>query len=104
MIYVIHCLDKPGHLAKRLEVLDEHRAYMATNPIKVLSSGPLMSDDGKEMIGSLFIVDARDRAEIEAFMRVDPLTKADLWQSVNVQRYGVRSGVLSDYESALASP
>jgi len=102
MIYVVHCLDKPSLAAKRVELVDVHRAYLATKPIEVLSSGPLLSEDGKEMIGSLFIVDARDRAEVEAFSQGDPFTKADLWQSVNVQRYGVRSGALSDHESALA--
>jgi len=103
MIYVIHCLDKPGHLAKRKELLDEHRAYLGTKPIDILSSGPLLSEDGSKMIGSLFIVDAANRAEVEAFNAGDPFAKAELWQVVNVQRYGVRSGALSDHESALAA-
>lgn len=103
MLYVVHCLDKPGHVAKRMELVNVHRAYLATKPIDVLSSGPLLSEDGSEMIGSLFIVDAANRAEVEAFSAGDPFTKADLWQAVNLQRYGVRSGALSDHESALAA-
>ena len=43
MLYVVHCLDKPGHVAKRMEFVDVHRAYLATKPIDVLSSGPLLS-------------------------------------------------------------
>ena len=103
MIYVVHCLDKPGHVAKRMELIDEHRAYFATKPIDALSSGPLLSEDGSEMIGSLFIVDAANRAEVEAFNAGDPFAKAELWQSVNIQRYGVRTGALSDHASALAT-
>ncbi len=103
MIYVIHCLDKPGHLAKRMEIIDEHRAYLATKPVDILSSGPLLSEDGSEMIGSLFIVNAANRAEVEAFSAGDPFAKAGLFESVNVQRYGVRSGALSDHASALAT-
>lgn len=103
MIYVVHCLDKPGHVAKRMELVDEHRAYLASKPVDILSSGPLLSEDGSEMIGSLFIVDAASRAKVEAFSAGDPFTKADLFQSVNVQRYGVRSGALSDHASALAA-
>ncbi len=103
MIYVVHCLDKPGHVAKRMELIDEHRAYLASKPIDILSSGPLLSEDGSEMIGSLFIVDAANRAEVETFNAGDPFTKAGLFQSVNVQRYGVRSGALSDHASALAT-
>ena len=103
MIYVIHCLDKPGHLAKRKELLDEHRAYLGTKPIDLLSSGPLLSEDGSEMIGSLFLVDAANRAEVESFSAGDPFTKGDLFESVSVQRYGVRSGALSDHASAAAA-
>lgn len=103
MIYVVHCLDKSGHVAKRMKLVDEHRAYLATKPVDILSSGPLLSEDGSEMIGSLFIVDAANRAEVETFSAGDPFTKAGLFQSVNVQRYGVRSGALSDHASALAT-
>jgi uncharacterized protein YciI len=35
-------------------------------------SGPLVSDDGKTMIGSLFLIDAPGRLEVEAFNRADP--------------------------------
>ncbi len=77
MIYVVHCLDKPGHVAKRMELIDEHRAYLATKPVDILSSGPLLSEDGSEMIGSLFIVDAANRAEVEAFSAGDPFAKAE---------------------------
>jgi hypothetical protein len=55
------------------------------------------------MIGSLFLVDAANRAEVESFSAGDPFTKGDLFESVSVQRYGVRSGALSDHASAAAA-
>ena len=35
--------------------------------VSVVISGPLQSDDGDTMIGSLFIIDAPSRAEVEDF-------------------------------------
>ena len=36
MIWVILCKDKPNSLNARLKIIDEHRAYLSTNPIKHL--------------------------------------------------------------------
>ncbi len=38
MLFVTHCLDKPGALDNRLAHYDEHRAYLATAPVHVWSS------------------------------------------------------------------
>ena len=86
-----------------MELVPEHRDYLSTKPIDVLSSGPLLSDDGSEMIGSLFLVDAANRAEVDAFLAGDPLVKGGIFETVNVQRYGVRVGALSDHPSAVAA-
>jgi uncharacterized protein YciI len=39
--------------------------------VHVLTAGPLVADDSETPIGSLFIVEAKDRATVEAFCRVD---------------------------------
>ena len=46
---------------------------------KIVISGPLVSDDGEKMIGGLFLVEAPDRDEVEAFNRADPFTAAGIW-------------------------
>ena len=67
--------------------MQPHRDFIATNPIKMVMSGPLTSDDGGEMIGSLFLVEAEDRAEVEAFQRADPLMQANLFETVEVRAF-----------------
>lgn len=47
-------------------------------------SGPLVDDDGETVVGSLYVVEAANRAEVEAFQKDDPLVAADLWESVEV--------------------
>ena len=54
MIWIIVCKDKADALKRRMAVIDEHRKYLSTNPIKTLVSGPLTDLDGKTMNGSFF--------------------------------------------------
>ena len=53
MIWIILCKDKTDALKRRMAVIDEHRKYLLTNPIKILVSGPLTDLDGKAMNLSL---------------------------------------------------
>ena len=53
MIWIIVCRDKADALKRRMSVIDEHRKYLSTNPIKTLVSGPLTDLDGKTMNLSL---------------------------------------------------
>ena len=90
MHYVIHCLDHPGAVDKRLAHYDAHKAYLATAPIKTVISGPLLADDEQTMIGSCFVVEAASLAEVEAFNRNDPFRKADLWQTISIRPFAKR--------------
>jgi uncharacterized protein YciI len=58
----------------------------------MVMSGPLVSDDGKTMIGSLMILEAPDRAAIEAFHRADPFHAAGIWEKVNITAFVKRQG------------
>ena len=55
-------------------------------------SGPLVADDGTTMIGSLFLVEAPDRAAVEAFNAADPFKKADIWERVTITGFLRRQG------------
>ncbi len=47
---------------------DAHKAFLSdTSPhgVRIVMSGPLVADDGTSMIGSLFLVEAADRATVE---------------------------------------
>ena len=56
MIWIIVCKDKVGSLSRRMAVIEEHRKYLSTNPIKTLVSGPLTDFEGETMNGSFFMV------------------------------------------------
>lgn len=88
--FIIHCLDAADALPRRLEHYEAHKAYLASAPVRNIVSGPLVSDDGETMIGSLFLVEAADRAAAEAFNAADPFRKAGVWASIHIHRFHKR--------------
>jgi uncharacterized protein len=90
VLFVIHCIDKPGMEAARAAAIQGHVAYLATRPIKVVISGPLTSDDGARVVGSCFVVEAADRAQVEGFQAADPLYQAGIWATIDVRAFDKR--------------
>jgi len=85
--FIVHCLDAPDVLPRRLEHYEAHKAYLSTAPVRILVSGPLMSDDGETMIGSLFLIEAETKAAVEAFNAGDPFRRAGIWAEVRIHRF-----------------
>ena len=94
-LYVIYAVDKPDTLAIRLEHYAEHRAYneeQESAGVKTIFSGPLQTDDGEVMNGSLLIVDAPDRAAVERYVSNDPFNHHGVWGEVKISRFHRRKG------------
>ncbi|QCK84476.1 YciI family protein [Phreatobacter aquaticus] len=94
-LFAIHALDRAGALPVRLANYDAHKAFLSdtsAHGVTIVMSGPLMSDDGEAMVGSLFLVEAPDRAHVEAFNRADPFHLAGIWQQVTITRFLRRQG------------
>lgn len=95
MFFVLHAFDKAGALGKRLANYDAHKAFLSDTSayrVSIIMSGPLVADDGKTMIGSLMILEAPDRAAVEAFNRADPFYAAGIWEKVQITGFVKRQG------------
>jgi uncharacterized protein YciI len=95
VLFALHALDRQGALPKRLANYDAHKAFLSdTSPhgVKIVMSGPLTADDGETMIGSLFLIDAPDRAMVERFNAADPFHAADIWEKVTITGFIRRQG------------
>lgn len=95
MLFVIHALDKPGALATRLAHYDAHKAFLADTSrfgVSIVMSGPLVEDDGTTAKGSLFLVEAPDRATVEAFHHADPFHAVGIWGQVSITAFIKRQG------------
>lgn len=86
-LYIITCIDKANGLAVRLANRQAHLDFAKGWTDKMLVGGPLLSDDGEQMQGSMLILDVEDRAEVDRFIAEDPYGKAGLFESVSVRRY-----------------
>lgn len=90
MHFVIHALDHNDAVQRRLDHYDAHKAYLADAPVRIIISGPLLAEDHQTMIGSFFLVDAENRAEVEAFHNADPFKAADVWETVSIHPFHKR--------------
>jgi uncharacterized protein YciI len=84
MQFMIFCQDKPGHGEVRAANRNAHLAYLEGFAKNVVIAGPLLTEDGTAMIGSLLLMEFADRKAAEAFSASDPYRKAGLFQSVTI--------------------
>ena len=81
MLYAIYCKDKPNHLQTRLDNRPAHVDYLKQSAGQHVCTGPLLSDDGQGMVGSL-LVEFADKKAAEDIAATIP--KAGLFQSVSI--------------------
>ena len=87
MNFVLYCVDKAGHGHVRTENRPAHVDYLKSNLDRLMLAGPMTSDDGTTMLGSVLIIEAADRAASEAFAAGDPYAKAGLFESVTIKAF-----------------
>ena len=84
MIYVFTLLDRPGSGELRERMRPEHKACLGVIAERIAFAGPLTSDDGQTMIGSLLAIDFDSRDAADAWLAGEPFTKAGLYASTSV--------------------
>jgi uncharacterized protein len=87
MIYIFHLLDKPAGLELRQRKRPEHKAYLGAVSERIAFAGPLLSDDGLTMIGSVLAIDFESREAALQWQAHEPFTKAGLYASVQVHAF-----------------
>ena len=87
MLYLIHCLDKPGSSAVRKDNQPAHVEYLKSKPIQIVMAGPIVGDDGESVTGSFLVVEADSRAQAETFSANDPYAKAGLFGDVLINAW-----------------
>jgi len=87
MHYIVFAIDKPGHVDLRQTSRPDHLEYLKSQKDIIVTAGPMQSDDGEAMIGSMLVIDVADRAAAEDFARNDPYAKAGLFESTVIKRW-----------------
>jgi uncharacterized protein YciI len=92
-LFTLICFDKPNALDLRMATREAHLAYVRENLAMVKLAGPMLgAEDG--MAGSLFVIEAADRAAVEAFNAADPYQKAGVFGQVEIRGFRATIGQL----------
>ena len=87
MEFFCHHRDRPGSLALREELLEEHWSYMDQYAKELIARGPTFADDGETPTGSVHIVDLPDPAAARAFAFDEPNYQAGAYRDVLLRRW-----------------
>ncbi|MFH8452818.1 YciI family protein [Streptomyces fungicidicus] len=79
--------DRPGSLALREELLEEHWSYMDQYASELIARGPTFAEEGETPTGSVHIVDLPDPAAARAFALDEPNYQAGVYRDVLLRRW-----------------
>ena len=95
MLFVIHAVDKADGMPIRAKFYRAHRVHLDQAErynVDVVTAGTLVADDGETPAGSVFVIDAKDRATVDAFVRSDPYHVNKVWETVQIHGYNKKRG------------
>ncbi|MBT4888400.1 MAG: YciI family protein [Rhodospirillales bacterium] len=87
MLYAIICHDKNGASSVRAENRPDHLDYLKGFADRAHAVGPMLSDDGADMVGSLLIMNFDSMDDAASFAEGDPYNKAGLFDSVTIKAW-----------------
>ncbi|GAA2939390.1 MULTISPECIES: YciI family protein [Streptomyces] len=79
--------DRPGSLALRHELLEEHWSYMDRYTAEMIARGPTLAADRDTPTGSVHILDLPDPAAARAFAFDEPGYQAGVYRDVVLRRW-----------------
>jgi hypothetical protein len=95
MLFVIHATDKSHGMTTRAKFYRAHRIHLdqaERYDVDVVTAGTLVAEDGETPVGSVFVIDAKDRTATEAFIRSDPYHVNGVWKTVQIHGYNKKRG------------
>ncbi|MBT6442707.1 MAG: hypothetical protein HOK61_09815 [Alphaproteobacteria bacterium] len=84
MLFMVLNTDKADTGSLREDTRPPHVEYLKSMGEKLRLAGPWLAEDNQTAIGSLWIVEAADKAAAEALAQADPFAQAGLFESTTV--------------------
>jgi hypothetical protein len=78
---------RPGSMALRDELLEEHWSYMDRYAKEMIARGPTLADDGDTATGSVHVLDLPDPVAARAFAFDEPNYQAGVYRDVLLRRW-----------------
>lgn len=86
-MFVAECYDGPDAAERRKGAAAAHHKYQGSIIDRYVAHGPFRSDDGEDTVGSLFIIEVKDRAAAEDLVANEPMTAAGTFDPVRITRW-----------------
>jgi uncharacterized protein YciI len=77
----------PDVAETRRALLPDQKSYVDSFGERVIGYGHLVSDDGRDTLGTSFFMQLDDRAAADKFVAEEPLSKAGVYQRVEIHRW-----------------
>lgn len=87
MIFIVQFDDNPDRADARARHMQEHLAFLERNVGAVRVAGPLADAADNAPAGGLWLVEAADRAAVQALVEADPFWPTGLRRSVRILRW-----------------
>src|SRR5436190_7073568 len=88
MEFLCYHRHRPGSVALRDELVEEHWSYMDRYATEMIARGPTLAADGDTPTGSVHIVDLPGPAAARAFAFDEPNYQAGVYRDVLLRRWG----------------
>jgi uncharacterized protein YciI len=86
-LYHVTLTDRPDALKLRLATRPSHLAYLGALGAAIKLGGPFLAPDGESPIGTILLIEAPDRAALDAIVAGDPYVKAGLFSAIEVRHF-----------------
>ncbi len=93
-LFILTCLDRTDAGALRAETREKHLGYLADYMPMIKIAGPLLDDAGA-MIGSMYVMEAASKDEVERFTAGDPYRIAKLFSRVEILNWKITVGEIA---------
>ncbi|WP_329275786.1 YciI family protein [Streptomyces sp. NBC_01451] len=87
MEFLCYHRDRPGSMALRDELLEDHWSYMDRYAKEMIARGPTLTDDRDTCTGSVHILDLPDPGAARAFAFDEPGYQAGVYRDVLLRRW-----------------
>jgi uncharacterized protein YciI len=90
MLFIVYAVDRSDIWQMRAKFGRAHRMHLdqaADYEVNVVTAGTLLADDGETPVGSILVVDAKDRPAVDAFALSDPYQINSVWDEVQIHGY-----------------
>lgn len=85
--FLVICRDGPGSAAARKEYLKGHLDHVEAHWTRYVTAGPIREPGGENLVGSIFLVLARDLGDAKALMEGDPYITCGMYESIDYKEF-----------------